>query len=177
MAAFVVVGTGVYALVKLCAVHEIHEDAFAIAVCAIGISLSFVEAALLVVCGGSAVKEVEVSEEGYMPLESGAEEGGKGKGKGTSFRRVLALAWPERYLLSTALVCLFLATASQMIVPTIFGRIINNISKNHSQEELDRSILFLVVLFVLSQIFASIRGGLFNLSGRYKCGSSRMYES
>ena len=152
-------------MVKVCAVHEVHDDVVAIIICGASVVLSVVEASFLAVATRPMVKDAEGEDGVYMPLDSGEEGDGKGKGKGTSFRRVLALAWPERYLLSIAMVCLFLATASQMVVPTIFGRIINNISKNHSQEELDKSILFLVVLFVLSQVFASVRGGLFNLSG------------
>lgn len=92
----------------------------------------------------------------------------KRMGQGTSFMRLISLAWPERYILSAATFCLFLASATQMIVPTVFGQIIQTITKTdneNARKDLDHAVLMLVILFVSSSLFASIRGSLFNLSG------------
>ena len=107
---------------------------------------------------------------GAFVLSQVANENKKDKrmGKGTSFMRLISLAWPERYILSLATFCLFVASATQMIVPTVFGQIINTITKTdneNAKKDLDHAVLMLVILFVISSLFASIRGSLFNLSG------------
>jgi len=87
------------------------------------------------------------------------------RGKGATFRRVLALAWPERFIIAIAMVCLFVAATSQMIVPTLFGRIIETISKSHDRDQLDHTVMLMIVVFFLSSAFAMFRGALFNLAG------------
>jgi ABC-type multidrug transport system fused ATPase/permease subunit len=99
---------------------------------------------------------------GYRKLESGD---ARYAGQGTSFRRVLSLAWPERYLLAAGLVCLFVASASQMVIPAMFGTIIETISKTRDQGQLDRTVLLMVAVFFVSSLFSMTRGTLFNLAG------------
>mmetsp|Transcript_14048 Transcript_14048/g.24888 ORF Transcript_14048/g.24888 Transcript_14048/m.24888 type:complete len:715 (+) Transcript_14048:5084-7228(+) len=142
----------VFNAAKLAAAHGLHDGKATVLMAIwVGIVCSVIEGVLIML---NSQPEQEQSE--YVLLE---------EQQGASFRRVLALAWPERYLLAAAMVCLFVSSASQMIVPTLFGKIINTISKSHSQEELNHSVAMLVVLFVVSSVFSMFRGALFNLSG------------
>ncbi len=52
-----------------------------------------------------------------------------------------------------------------MAIPTLMGRLIQNISEDHDQDALNETVLMMVVVFLISSIFAFIRGSLFTLAG------------
>ena len=95
---------------------------------------------------------------------------GKGKGKKlkhASLARVVALAWPERYILFVATIALFLSAAAQMVVPTLFSNLIGSVfDPSHSnQDEINKTILLMVLTFFVMSIFSFLRGALFTLAG------------
>jgi len=165
----------VFSTVKLATAHGLHSASHAvIAGVWLGLVLPLVELGLfawVMVNEASAKVEDEVgdgldisTEEGFSYRNFQRQESFL-HGTGASFRRVLALAWPERYFLTIALVCLLVSSASQMIIPALFGKMIDTISKSKSEEELNRTVLFMIIIFVVSSIFSMFRGALFNLSG------------
>lgn len=95
----------------------------------------------------------------------------KFRGKGTSVRRVISLAWPERYMLSFAFFCLVVCSVSQMIIPTLFGQLIQTISDGNpaaveqNQQKLNHTVLVMILIFALTSFFGMLRGSLFNLCG------------
>lgn len=101
----------------------------------------------------------EEEEEEYIP------EPDTYKGQGANFSRLLALAYPERYILVVATIALFLSSIATVATPALFGRLIQTISVTKDEGELNRTMLYLVVLFTVSSIFAMIRGALYTLAG------------
>mmetsp|Transcript_19856 Transcript_19856/g.36836 ORF Transcript_19856/g.36836 Transcript_19856/m.36836 type:complete len:714 (-) Transcript_19856:303-2444(-) len=158
-----------YGAVKLAAASGIHHGPHALLIATwIAMILPIVEAVLMwmdtMASRNSTLSQEDGPEDdlGYVLLEHGDD---KLAGTGASFRRVVSLAWPERNILAAALVCLLIASASQMVVPTLFGKIIQSISKSHDQDELNRTVVLMIVVFVVTSVFSMFRGALFNLAG------------
>lgn len=106
--------------------------------------------------------ENDVDELGMPLIPASAPES---RGKRVSLRRLFALAWPERYLIVAGITCLLISTSTQLIIPTLFGDIVGAISSDEGKEELQKIVLTLIMVFVISSVFATFRGALFNLAG------------
>ncbi|GBG25902.1 ABC transporter B family member 1 [Hondaea fermentalgiana] len=175
------VGCSITSVVKLATAHKLHgAQAQVHAMLWIGLILPFVELGLLVATrlsgnpGGPKVGEASRDENGAL---SESETGnafdyaqlGQGDdhlhGSGTSFRRVISLAWPERYLLTIALMCLLVSSASTMVVPALFSKLIEQILDTQTEDKLDQTVLLMLVVFTVSSVFTTFRGALFNMSG------------
>jgi len=122
-----------------------------------------------------------VDEDEYVP------EDDPRKGQGATFTRVMSLAYPERYILAVATVALFVSSIASTVIPALFGRcvqarapgsltdsarpparrrsLIQTISVSKDEGELNRTMLYLVVLMTVSSLFAMIRGALYTLAG------------
>ena len=105
-----------------------------------------------------------------------------------SLGRLLALAGPEKWLLICGTVALFFSSGATMIVPALFGALIRVISTNttaspqdieHSQSELNRVTMLLVIFFGITSIFTFLRGSLFTLAGERLVARfrKRLFES
>jgi len=53
----------------------------------------------------------------------------------------------------------------QMLIPALMGQLIQNISEDHDQDVLNDTVLMMVIVFLVSSVFAFIRGSLFTLAG------------
>jgi len=155
-----------FVLIKVITAEELHKSGMVLATLWVSLVLSIVET--IVSCYEHAysnkVSDGDNISFRYQLMEEGG-GGDKYHGTGASFTRVVFLAYPERYILSIALVCLFVSSALQMLIPMLFGRVIKTISETKSEEQLDHTVLLLLVVFVVSSIFSMFRGALFNLSG------------
>ena len=83
----------------------------------------------------------------------------------SNIKRLLALALPEKWLLSVATLALFLSAGAQMAVPALFARLISYIGSVGEAGELNAIILYLFIAFSISSVFAFVRGSLFTLAG------------
>ena len=101
--------------------------------------------------------------------QSHDDDGGKKKKglKHASLSRVVALAWPERYILFVATIALFISAAAQMVVPTLFSNLIGTVFDPHhnNQDEINRTILLMIITFFVMSLFSFLRGALFTLAG------------
>ena len=91
-----------------------------------------------------------------------------------SLGRLLALAGPEKWLLILGTIALFFSSGATMVVPALFGALIQTISTNatstpediaRSQQELNHVTMMLIIFFALTSIFTFLRGSLFTLAG------------
>lgn len=88
------------------------------------------------------------------------------KGQGATFRRLVSLSYPERYILVTATFALFISSIGGLITPLLFGQFIESINADQkSMHKLNETILELILLFVVSSAFSMLRGALFTLAG------------
>jgi len=84
----------------------------------------------------------------------------------SALHRIATLAAPERMLLLGGLVALIIASASQMVVPYMLGRLITVIGKDDSTpHDLNNVILIMLVTFVVSALATCWRGITFTVAG------------
>lgn len=114
------------------------------------------------------------------PAESETDDAQPPKKK-VSLGRLFALAKPEKWLLITGTVALFFSSAAFMVIPGIFGQLINTIvspiqsngtianasseAREQGFDELNHVVVYLVILFAVSSVFSFLRGSLFTLAG------------
>ncbi|CAE7531599.1 ABCB25, partial [Symbiodinium sp. KB8] len=79
--------------------------------------------------------------------------------------RLLAEAKPEACILVVATIALFITAGTQLLIPAIFGNVVNAIA-NKEQDKLRDNAIVLVVVTVASAVFAFLRGFLFNCTGQ-----------
>lgn len=104
-------------------------------------------------------------EEDDGELSASLNEADPYKGQGSHVRRLLYLAYPERYILGLATLALFISASADIVTPGLFGSLIQTISVTKDEKELNKTTLLLCLLFVVSSTFAMIRGALYTLAG------------
>jgi ABC-type multidrug transport system fused ATPase/permease subunit len=87
------------------------------------------------------------------------------KGQGATLTRLWALAYPERYILFIASVALFVSSGSNIVMPALFGKLIQTISVTKSEHDLNETMIYLCIVFIVASLFSLIRGALFTLAG------------
>jgi ABC transporter fused permease/ATP-binding protein len=80
-------------------------------------------------------------------------------------RRLLALARPEMRILSVATVALLVSSAVSLVVPQAVRSIVDAVTAQEPIPGLDRKVLELLALFLVSAIFAMVRAWLFTVAG------------
>ncbi|XP_060080419.1 uncharacterized protein LOC132559811 [Ylistrum balloti] len=80
-----------------------------------------------------------------------------------TFARLAALAKPELGLLGLASFGLLFSSASQMVAPLFFGKVVD--AAQHSISELTRTVLIMLGIYLVGNFFAMIRAWLFTLAG------------
>ena len=84
---------------------------------------------------------------------------------GSTTRRLLALARPERRILTVATAALLVSSAVSLVVPQAVRSIVDEVASQGPMRDLDRWVLALLALFVLSAGFAMVRAWLFTVAG------------
>lgn len=79
--------------------------------------------------------------------------------------RLIKLAAPEKWIIFIATIALFVSSGTQMLVPAMFGRLIEIISTYQTRAELNLTVFYMILIFTVSSVFSFIRGALFTLSG------------
>ncbi|XP_069135768.1 uncharacterized protein [Argopecten irradians] len=77
--------------------------------------------------------------------------------------RLAALAKPELGLLGFASIGLLFSSASQMVAPLFFGKVVD--AAQHSISELTRTVLIMLGIYLVGNLFGMIRAWLFTLAG------------
>eukprot|EP01137_Pigoraptor_chileana_P000431 Opistho-2@36621 len=80
--------------------------------------------------------------------------------------RLVRMARPELWINIAALVALAASSAAVLVVPSFFGKIIDAVSEEGDREELNRSVIILVLIFAGGSVATFFRGWLFTLSGQ-----------
>jgi ATP-binding cassette subfamily B protein len=80
-------------------------------------------------------------------------------------RRLLALARPEIRILSVATVALLVSSAVSLVVPQAVRSIVDEVTTQGPVRDLDRRLLSLLALFLVSAVFAMVRAWLFTVAG------------
>ncbi|OWF48089.1 ABC transporter B family member 1 [Mizuhopecten yessoensis] len=80
-----------------------------------------------------------------------------------TFARMAALAKPEMGLLGFASIGLLFSSGSQMVAPLFFGKVVD--AAQHSISELTRTVLIMLGIYLVGNIFGMIRAWLFTLAG------------
>jgi ATP-binding cassette subfamily B protein len=80
-------------------------------------------------------------------------------------RRLLALAWPERGILAVATVALLVSSALSLAYPQAVRWMVDEVTTQGEMKDLDRAVLVLLGLFLVSAIFAMVRAWLFTVAG------------
>ncbi len=78
--------------------------------------------------------------------------------------RIVALAWPERYLLAVATVALFIGGGLGLVYPQAAGWLIDEIVQGGGAR-LDEAALILIILFAVQSVFSMARAWLFTVAG------------
>ncbi|XP_033747567.1 ABC transporter B family member 25-like [Pecten maximus] len=83
--------------------------------------------------------------------------------RSVTFSRLAALAKPELGLLGFASIGLLFSSASQMVAPLFFGKVVD--AAQHSISELTRTVLIMLGIYLVGNLFGMIRAWLFTLAG------------
>jgi len=97
------------------------------------------------------------------------EEEEKSKKRKASLKRLFALALPEWFNLTLAMIALLLNSATTLVVPLVLGAVVGALdpsSGDNAMTQLNQSVVFLVILFAVGSVFAFIRAWLFTLVGQ-----------
>ena len=86
--------------------------------------------------------------------------------KKVDLARLLSLAKSERYLIMIGLVFLVLSSATQIIQPYYFGKIVDQAQKNESMHLITNSVLILLGINCAGAVTSLLRSWLFELSGQ-----------
>jgi ABC-type multidrug transport system fused ATPase/permease subunit len=88
-------------------------------------------------------------------------------GRGLDWRRLLSLAWPERWLLTVASVGLLVSSSSNLIIIGMAGRIVDVLVKgpDDADTQLLSILLVLCIVFVAGSIMTFLRAYFFTLAG------------
>ena len=111
-----------------------------------------------------------------LPTRYGAERGSGSQEQqppqtvsdGSSIARLLQLAKPEKTLLLFGTIALVIANIAAMIIPALFGQLINLISTKNQEEgtaALSAIVGWLVLFICIMSLFTGIRGWLYTLAG------------
>ena len=97
-------------------------------------------------------------------------ESGKVKKPETQLsERLLMLAKPEKYLLLIGTIALVFANIATLVIPALFGQLINLIGQDKSVEEGEKDLMNIVVALalwvVVMSVFTFLRGWLYTLAG------------
>lgn len=84
---------------------------------------------------------------------------------GVPWRRLLALARPERGLIAAATVALFLSSGLSLVFPKLLGSLVDTVLAEGDLAGVDRLALLLVGLFAASAVFSMLRAWWFTLAG------------
>ena len=86
-----------------------------------------------------------------------------------SLERLLMLAKPEKYLLLIGTIALVFANIATLIIPALFGQLINLIGQDKSVEEGEKELMSIVISLalwvVVMSVFTFLRGWLYTLAG------------
>lgn len=86
-----------------------------------------------------------------------------------SLERLLMLAKPEKYLLLIGTIALVFANIATLVIPALFGQLINLIGQDKSVEEGEKDLMNIVVALalwvVVMSVFTFLRGWLYTLAG------------
>src|SRR5688572_17999264 len=80
-------------------------------------------------------------------------------------RRLLALARPERKILAVATVALLASSALSLAYPQAVRWMVDEVTTHGEMRNLDRAVLALLALLLLSAVFAMVRAWLFTVAG------------
>ncbi|XP_060564267.1 uncharacterized protein LOC132723544 [Ruditapes philippinarum] len=142
--------------------ERMHSTYNVLLICAVAFSLIEFGAFLY---GVKAMKNLESIRICHIYDENGIEidkEGNPVKKK-VNIRRVFALAKPELHLLSVASLCLLVSSGSQMVAPLYFGKVVDAAQK--SMDELNKTVLTLLIIYIGGGVFGMGRSWLYTLSG------------
>ncbi|WAR03574.1 ABCB1-like protein [Mya arenaria] len=84
--------------------------------------------------------------------------------KAVSIKRLVSLAKPEFPMLLGGTLSLFFSSGTQIVAPLYFGKVVD--AAQHSMDELNRTILILLVIYVGGSLFSMARSWLFTLAGQ-----------
>eukprot|EP00943_MAST-04B_sp_MAST-4B-sp1_P007064 g7064.t1 len=92
------------------------------------------------------------------------------KNKGSSsLERLLLLAKPEKYILLVGTVALVFANIATLVIPALFGQLINLLAQSKSVEdgekELSSIVITLIIWVIIMAFFTFLRGWLYTLAG------------
>ena len=87
----------------------------------------------------------------------------------SSIERLLMLAKPEKYLLLVGTIALVFANIATLIIPALFGQLINLLAQSKSIEqgeiELSNIVISLIIWVIIMAFFTFLRGWLYTLAG------------
>lgn len=97
---------------------------------------------------------------------------GQGDSGFSSFRRrenalprLIALAWPHRGRLGLAAVCMIVSTLASLAIPYVIRLLTDGVFVHHNVAELNRVVLALVAVILLTSVFSFGRGYLLSYAG------------
>jgi hypothetical protein len=112
----------------------------------------------LVVAQNAAAKSNEDSNE--------SSHDAKTKKPKVNLRRLIALSYPERFLIFIAFLMLIVSSITNIIVPYFFGAVVDSAQKYPSLDEMNKYIGLMFAVFLLGSVAGAIRSWLFELAGQ-----------
>ncbi|XP_052801272.1 uncharacterized protein LOC128231995 [Mya arenaria] len=142
---------------------HMHATYNALLVCAVVLSL--IETGLILY-SFQAMRRLKLIRIKHLFNDDGVEvdkEGNPVK-KAVSIKRLVSLAKPEFPMLLGGTLSLFFSSGTQIVAPLYFGKVVD--AAQHSMDELNRTILILLVIYVGGSLFSMARSWLFTLAGQ-----------